>query len=98
MPQISDFDRLANFDHYLRRAIFFGEQHEVSCIGLNCATWRAIHVVGREFPNVTYESVLLARKVFETTVDMNAVAAHYRALSVRCGPHDTTEQEHLQRR
>jgi hypothetical protein len=78
MPTIPESERSATFDYYLRRAIFFGERHEVSCIGLNSATWRAIGVVAREFPNVNYESVLFARKVFETPVDMNALVARYR--------------------
>jgi hypothetical protein len=75
---ITEAERRATFDNYLRRAIFFGERHGVSCIGLNCATWRATHVVAREFPDVTFESVTLARKVFETPADLNAAAERYR--------------------
>lgn len=69
MKPITDDQRRATFDYYLRRAIFFGEWHEVSCVGLTCQTWQAIHVVTSEYPNVTFESVLLARNELERQLD-----------------------------
>ncbi|APE18768.1 hypothetical protein BOH72_29330 [Mycobacterium sp. WY10] len=59
----------ASFDHYLRRAIFFGERHEVYCIGLTGQTWHAIHGVVSEYPNVRSETVLAAREELERQLD-----------------------------
>jgi hypothetical protein len=53
----------------LRRAIFFGERHEVYCIGLSCETWHAIHAVVGEYPNVRFETVLSARGELERQLD-----------------------------
>jgi hypothetical protein len=69
MPPITDDERRESFDYYLRRAIFFGERHEVSCIGLTCQTWNAIGVVAQQFPNVTIESIMLARNELERQLD-----------------------------
>ena len=69
MEPITDAERRATFDYYLRRAIFFGERHEVSCVGITGQTWNAIAVVAGEFPNVTYESVVSARDELERQLD-----------------------------
>jgi hypothetical protein len=55
--------------------------HEVSCIGLTGQTWKAIAVVAREFPNVTYESIVLAREELERQSggrQSNEAMARYR--------------------
>ena len=65
MEPITEEQRRATFDFYLRRAIFFGERHEVSCIGITGQTWHAIAAVAHEYPNVTFESVMLARNELE---------------------------------
>lgn len=69
MEPITEAERRATFDYYLRLAIFFGERHEVSCIGLSCETWRAIHAVVGEYPNVRFETVLSAREELERQLD-----------------------------
>jgi hypothetical protein len=70
-------------DYYLRRAIFFGERHDVSCIGLTGQTWHAIGVVAQEFPNVSFESIMLARNELERQLDgrqSDEAMARYRDL------------------
>jgi hypothetical protein len=69
VERLTEADRRATFDYYLRRAIFFGERQQVSCVGLTSHTWNAIAVVARQFPKVTYESVLLARNELERQLD-----------------------------
>lgn len=83
MPPITEAQRRETFDYYLRRAIFFGERHEVSCIGISGQTWHAIAVVAQQFPDVSFESIMLARNELERQLDgsqSDEAMARYRDL------------------
>lgn len=62
---LSGDETAANFQHFLRRAQYFGDQSITSCQGLDPSVWDAIVAVGAEYPNVTKESVAYARECFQ---------------------------------
>lgn len=58
------------FDRKLRRAIFFGEHFGHVCgDSLDTETEAAIRAVAVQFPNVQFESVLVARQELERELD-----------------------------
>jgi hypothetical protein len=54
------------FEHHLLRAMYAGDNPPTTGRGLSEATWEAIGVVAREYPNVTDESVQAAREAFSS--------------------------------
>jgi hypothetical protein len=55
-----------SFEHHLLRAMFSGDHAEDGGPhGLSDETWEALGAVAREYPNVTDESVRLAREAFQ---------------------------------
>lgn len=63
-------DPQIQFDRKLRRAIFFGEVPYHACgDSLDQETLRAMQAVAGEFPNVRFESVLLAREELQRQLD-----------------------------
>lgn len=90
MEPITEADRRAVFDYYLRRAVFFGERHEVYCIGISCETWQAIHAVVGEYPNVRFDSVLAAREELERQLDGRQSDAAMRYPREQLPPLDLT--------
>ncbi|ORJ63833.1 hypothetical protein [Mycobacterium simiae] len=63
-------DPQSQFDRKLRRAIFFGERpYHICGDSLDQETLLAMQAVAREFPNVRFETVLLAREELERELD-----------------------------
>ncbi|ASW94670.1 hypothetical protein CKJ67_07815 [Mycobacterium intracellulare] len=63
-------DPQIQFDRKLRRAIFFGETpYHVCGDSLDQETLHAMQAVAGEFPNVRFETVLLAREELERQLD-----------------------------
>ncbi|QLL06666.1 hypothetical protein [Mycobacterium vicinigordonae] len=60
----------AEFEHKLRRAIFFGETTGYECpTCLYTETQDAIDRIAARYPNVSFETVLAARHEFECQLD-----------------------------
>lgn len=78
---MTDDERRDTFEHFLRRAVFFGECSYSSCMGIDHETWKALDRVTSEH---TLEAVIEAREAFErdfTGVRMLEDRAVLRAVS-----------------
>ena len=65
MPPITDSERRQVFEHYLDRALTFGECHESTCEGITRDMWTALQQVA-DAP--TAASVVAARTAYEHEV------------------------------
>jgi hypothetical protein len=65
VPPITDSERRRVFEHYLGRALTFGECHESTCEGITREMWTALQQVADER---TAESVAAARSAYEDEV------------------------------
>jgi hypothetical protein len=76
------------FDHKLRRGIFFGIFHHENPTALDEETALAVGVVAEQFPNVRFGSVLSAREEFQRQLDGTHAAIRdeqIKAMWAKCG-------------